>query len=197
VTAVVGNTDGFELRARVGEVAELELAGQRVVVAHGHQLGSPTPQALRRAHSAADIIVYGHTHRPLVDEDGSTLVVNPGAAGAARFGIAPSIGLLLRGWRLVDPFGLHRFRRVHVRRGAVQRLYADALEHDGQAEGRLHPDLPGDVVRLLRLRTSEAALLRPLDQVLPPLLAARGDPGGLLDQAGQTGVQLFGLPAPA
>lgn len=94
VTAVVGNTDGLELRARVREVAEMELDGQRVVVAHGHQLGSPTPERLRRAHPTADVIVYGHTHRPLVDEDGSTLVVNPGAAGAARFGIAPSIGIL-------------------------------------------------------------------------------------------------------
>ena len=93
VTAVWGNTDGSELRATLPEVAELELSGLRVIVAHGHQLGSPTPASLRAAHPDADILVYGHTHRPLVDRDGS-LVINPGSAGAARFGVPPSVGLL-------------------------------------------------------------------------------------------------------
>jgi uncharacterized protein len=93
VTAVWGNTDGFDIRARVPEVAELELEGRLLVVVHGHQVGSPTPPNLRAAHPAADIIVYGHTHRPLVDRAGP-LVVNPGAAGAARFGIPPSVAIL-------------------------------------------------------------------------------------------------------
>ena len=93
VTAVWGNTDGFELRTALPEIAELELAGRRIVVMHGHQLGLPDPESLRRAQPSAEIIVYGHTHRPLVDGNGS-LVVNPGSAGAARFGIPPSVGIL-------------------------------------------------------------------------------------------------------
>lgn len=93
VTAVWGNTDGFDLRARLPEIAAVELAGVRIVVAHGHQLGSPTAPALRRAHPEAAVIVFGHTHRPLVDP-GPALVVNPGSAGAARFGIPPSVGIL-------------------------------------------------------------------------------------------------------
>lgn len=97
VTAVYGNTDGHDIRAEVPKVADLELAGYPVVVLHGDQLGSPTPDALRRAHPDARVIVYGHTHRPLVDESGSVLVVNPGSAGAARFGIPPSVGILTLG----------------------------------------------------------------------------------------------------
>ncbi|MFP4622614.1 MAG: metallophosphoesterase family protein [Gemmatimonadota bacterium] len=93
VTAVYGNTDRFDVRGSVDEVAEVELAGRRVVVLHGHQLGSPTPDGLRARHPEADIIVYGHTHRPLVDDNG-ILVVNPGSAGAPRFGIPPSVGIL-------------------------------------------------------------------------------------------------------
>lgn len=96
VTAVWGNTDGFELRSTLPEIAEIELAGERVVVVHGHQLGSPTPRALRSAHPGAAVIVYGHTHRPLVERNGA-LVVNPGSAGAARFGIPPSVGILTMG----------------------------------------------------------------------------------------------------
>lgn len=97
VTAVAGNTDGFPVREQVPEVAELEVAGRRVVVVHGHQMGSPTPESLRRAYPAAAIIVYGHTHRPLVDETDGILVVNPGSAGAARFGIPPSVAILTLG----------------------------------------------------------------------------------------------------
>lgn len=97
VTAVYGNTDGHDIRAGVPKVADLELAGYPVVVLHGDQLGSPTPEGLRRAHPDARVIVYGHTHRPLVDESGGVLVVNPGSAGAARFGIPPSVGILTLG----------------------------------------------------------------------------------------------------
>ena len=94
VTAVYGNTDGFEVRDHVARVAEVEVGGYRIVVMHGDQLGSPTPEGLRDAVPHAGVIVYGHTHRPLIDRAGSSLVVNPGSAGAARFGIAPSLGIL-------------------------------------------------------------------------------------------------------
>ena len=98
VTAVWGNTDGQDLRATLPEVATVDLDGYRIVVAHGHQLGSPTPTGLRAAHPDAGVIIYGHTHRPLVDQ-GKVLVVNPGSAGAARFGLAPSVGILTLGER--------------------------------------------------------------------------------------------------
>jgi putative phosphoesterase len=94
VTAVWGNTDGFDVRARVPEFAWLELEGRRLLVLHGHQLGSPEPAGLRAAYPDAAIIVYGHTHKALVDESDGRLVVNPGAAGPARFGVGPTIALL-------------------------------------------------------------------------------------------------------
>lgn len=94
VTAVVGNTDGSEVCERVPEVAMLELEGRLVVVVHGHRLGSPKPGSLRAAHPDADVIVYGHTHVALVDRSDGVLVVNPGAAGPARFGLQPSVAVL-------------------------------------------------------------------------------------------------------
>ena len=90
VTAVWGNTDGMDVRAAVGEIAEVTLEGRRITVAHGHQLGSPTPAGLLDAHPKADIIVYGHTHRPLLLETKGRWVINPGGAGAPRFGLKPS-----------------------------------------------------------------------------------------------------------
>ena len=55
VTAVYGNSDGSELRARLPQVAEVELDGFAVVVTHGDQLGHPTPENLHAAFPRAEI----------------------------------------------------------------------------------------------------------------------------------------------
>ena len=91
VHAVSGNVDDPILG--LPPQAELTLGGLRVHVSHGHELGSPTPALLVRAY-AADVIVYGHTHKPLIEMRGATLVVNPGAAGPRRFNLKPSVALL-------------------------------------------------------------------------------------------------------
>jgi putative phosphoesterase len=95
VTGVYGNTDGFELRNRVPRVALVELDGFDIVVTHGDQFGSPTPEKLNAAFPEAQILVYGHTHRPLLTiADVVVTVMNPGSAGPRRFKIPPSVGIL-------------------------------------------------------------------------------------------------------
>jgi len=94
VTAVFGNTDGWDIRAEVPETAMLEIAGYAIVVTHGHGFDVLRPGALRKAYPQAQVIVYGHTHQALVDPGETCLVVNPGAAGPARFQTRPSIALL-------------------------------------------------------------------------------------------------------
>ena len=95
VTAVYGNSDGLELRSALPRVATLQLDGFDIVVTHGDQLGRPTPQALNTAFPEAQIIVYGHTHKPLLTlVDVVVTVMNPGGAGARRFKLPPSVGIL-------------------------------------------------------------------------------------------------------
>jgi putative phosphoesterase len=94
VHAVHGNTDDYELSNRYGETVDVTVENVRIVVLHGHRLGSPTPGLLRRAHPDADVIVYGHTHVPLVDRSARPLLINPGAAGPARFKLKPSVAIL-------------------------------------------------------------------------------------------------------
>jgi putative phosphoesterase len=95
VTAVYGNTDGFDIRRRCPQVAQLELDGLYVTVTHGDQFGSPTPERLHREFPDADVIVYGHTHRPLLELlDRTVTVMNPGAAGPRRFDLLPSVGIM-------------------------------------------------------------------------------------------------------
>jgi putative phosphoesterase len=92
VRAVFGNTD---------PAGEPELADEILInvdevslhVSHGHECGSPTPARLADRYDA-DVVVYGHTHRPLVTKIDGRLFVNPGAAGPKRFNLAPSVGRL-------------------------------------------------------------------------------------------------------
>jgi putative phosphoesterase len=95
VTAVYGNCDGWDVRAVVPGVVERRLEGLDFVLLHGDQLGSPTPERLHAAYPGADVIVYGHTHRPLLTTvDLTVTVMNPGGAGARRFDLPPSVGIM-------------------------------------------------------------------------------------------------------
>ena len=92
VRAVFGNTDPTDAPGLTASFVHA-VGGVRVHVSHGHELGSPTPAALLAAYPH-DVIVYGHTHRQMVTRAGGRLVVNPGAAGARRFKLAPSVARL-------------------------------------------------------------------------------------------------------
>ena len=90
VQAVYGNTD---LPNALPASIDCTLEDVRVHVSHGHEVGSPTPERLAARYDA-DVIVYGHTHRPLQKQIGGTLVINPGAAGPRRFDLQPSVAVL-------------------------------------------------------------------------------------------------------
>lgn len=92
VRAVFGNTDPPGAPGLEQEI-DLALPGCTIHVSHGHELGSPTPDGLL-ARYPHDVLVYGHTHRPLVHREGKRLVVNPGAAGPRRFNLRPSVARL-------------------------------------------------------------------------------------------------------
>lgn len=91
VIAVVGNNDiphlwpenQKETVENLPQVAELDLPGGKVVVEHGHRHSMTKPEHadLRNAHPQARMIVYGHTHKKIIDDFELPWVINPGAAG--------------------------------------------------------------------------------------------------------------------
>ena len=95
VTAVYGNTDGWEVRHRVPPVVQRRIEGLDFVLQHGDQVGSPTPARLYAEYPEAEVIIFGHTHRPLLSTiDRVVRVMNPGGAGQRRFDLPPSVGIM-------------------------------------------------------------------------------------------------------
>lgn len=100
VHAVRGNNDvpgiwaGNELDVlhSLPEVADVSLPGGSIVMEHGHAHGWSKPDLckLRAAHPRARAIVYGHTHKLLIDRESEPWVLNPGAAGRIRNQGGPS-----------------------------------------------------------------------------------------------------------
>lgn len=87
---------------------QLPLPGGVLVVEHGHRV-NPVPQRhrlLRQKYPDARMVLYGHSHRQIVDNESRPWVVNPGAAGRSRtYGGSGCILLhaCQRRWRLM-PF---------------------------------------------------------------------------------------------
>lgn len=92
VKAVHGNCDD-PWNPRLPGRLDIEVGGLRVHVSHGHELGRPGPAKVAEAYDA-DVCVYGHTHRQLIERVDGRLVVNPGAAGPRRFDLVPSVAIL-------------------------------------------------------------------------------------------------------
>jgi putative phosphoesterase len=92
VQAVYGNTDPID-DPFLHDTFVARHGGIDIRVIHGHQLGSPTPEKLLGAF-AEPVIVYGHTHKQLITRAQGRLVINPGAAGARRFKLEPTVARL-------------------------------------------------------------------------------------------------------
>ena len=78
VTAVRGNTDRPGPTWLLPEVASLTVGGTRIHVVH--DLGASSLSSL----DEAEILVFGHTHKPQVIQCERQLQVNPGSASRPR-----------------------------------------------------------------------------------------------------------------
>ncbi|HEU4910693.1 MAG TPA: metallophosphoesterase [Actinomycetes bacterium] len=64
LVAVWGNNDGAALRARLPEVARVEVAGVRLAVVHETGPATRREQRCDDAYPDTDVLVFGHSHIP-------------------------------------------------------------------------------------------------------------------------------------
>jgi hypothetical protein len=80
---VYGNTDGRAIRDRLPVARTLEYEGVRFAVTHTRE-GGPTALSLFGRERDADVVVYGHSHRPTLDASGPVTLLNPGSHAQPR-----------------------------------------------------------------------------------------------------------------
>ncbi|QKV96794.1 metallophosphoesterase [Streptomyces sp. NA02950] len=78
---VYGNNDGPELRARLPEVARVELAGLRFGVVHETGAARGRERRCAERFPGLDVLVFGHSHIPWdsTTDDGRLRLLNPGS----------------------------------------------------------------------------------------------------------------------
>jgi uncharacterized protein len=91
VTAVGGNTDAWFGAEELAEEAVVEVAGHRLLVGHisAVLLGRHAP-----ALEGFDAVITGHSHRYAMSRNDGVLYLNPGSAGAARFGLPRTVAVV-------------------------------------------------------------------------------------------------------
>lgn len=83
---VWGNNDGNSVRETVKEKEILKLNGYRIGIYHGHGGGKTT---INKAYEMfkedkLDIIIFGHSHQPIIRTINKTLMLNPGTPTSKR-----------------------------------------------------------------------------------------------------------------
>jgi len=89
VTAVRGNNDFGSWALKLPLAATAVFAGCTVHMRH-----IPRELAPAQVQDDISVVVWGHTHKPLIESRGGVLYVNPGSAGPRRFSLPISIGFL-------------------------------------------------------------------------------------------------------
>lgn len=80
VRAVRGNNDGPDVAAwGATQTAELELDGLRVAMIHDSGPSEGRLHRMRRRFPQAGLVVFGHSHIPLDENDGELRILNPGS----------------------------------------------------------------------------------------------------------------------
>jgi putative phosphoesterase len=89
VDAVRGNNDKGRWAAKIPLSLAIEFHGVRIHVLHDVKELDVDPQA-----EGFDVVVSGHSHKPLITELDGVQFVNPGSAGPRRFSLPVTLGFL-------------------------------------------------------------------------------------------------------
>lgn len=95
VTVVLGNTDAFDIKEwGAMETAEVTLSDVRIAMIHDSGEKTGRRERMRARFPDARVVVFGHSHLPMNDDDGELLLFNPGSPTWPRRAPFPSMGLL-------------------------------------------------------------------------------------------------------
>ena len=88
VTAVSGNNDSGARIDGLPEALTFHIGDTTIYLVHDI---ADVPKQL----DGIDVVVTGHSHKPLIERRGRTLFVNPGSAGPRRFKLPVTLAIML------------------------------------------------------------------------------------------------------
>jgi len=89
VTAVRGNNDTGDWARNIPDFQRLEIGGISIYMLHDLKEFNSADEAID-----ADVLIFGHSHKPMIEEREGVLHLNPGSAGPRRFKLPVTIALL-------------------------------------------------------------------------------------------------------
>jgi len=89
VTAVRGNNDTGDWARSIPDFQRLEIGGISIYMLHDLKEFNSADEAID-----ADVLIFGHSHKPMIEEREGVLHLNPGSAGPRRFKLPVTIALL-------------------------------------------------------------------------------------------------------
>ena len=98
LTVVRGNNDTQPWAASIAETATLEVRGRRLHVIH-----EISKLSIHPATEGISVVIFGHSHKPGIEEKDGVLYMNPGSAGPRRFKLPTTIAQLFIGPRTLRP----------------------------------------------------------------------------------------------
>jgi putative phosphoesterase len=93
VIAVRGNNDSGEFGDGLPLIYKATFASRKLCLLHGHLIEGSARKSAARFAADADVVVYGHSHTPMIERIGEALTVNPGSPTDKRF--EPHFGIAL------------------------------------------------------------------------------------------------------
>ncbi|MCA9876597.1 MAG: metallophosphoesterase family protein, partial [Thermomicrobiales bacterium] len=94
VAAVRGNADPVETLDALPDRVLIHTGRRNILLLHGHLGKTAITTARRAASGEIDLLVFGHSHQPLMDREGSTILFNPGSPTERRWNPHFGIGLI-------------------------------------------------------------------------------------------------------
>lgn len=83
--AVHGNNDDEELQIILPRTTRFSVGGFTFGVIHGHGGRSARDEAIKRWMGKVDCVLFGHSHKPLLEKIDETVLFNPGSAVERRW----------------------------------------------------------------------------------------------------------------
>lgn len=94
LVAVRGNADPLDLIETLPDRVWIEAGTRTLLLLHGHHGKTALKAARAAAAPGIDLIVFGHSHKPLIEREGRTILFNPGSPTERRWNPHFGVGLI-------------------------------------------------------------------------------------------------------